>query len=102
MTRIPTPPLPDENEIETKVVEVIKEVTVEKPVPAPVNDSVLQILAELRDNMFAMSQHLQQQQPHKSPKSLPDIPDFAATAEDVSGSVTPLIKTDAEPSKTLP
>jgi len=99
--RVPTPPLPDENEI----VEVIKEVPVEVPAAAAAtnasSDSVMQILTELRDNMLAMSHHLQataectKKSSYK--KSLPDIPDMVG---DMVAPSDTLPKTSTEPSHT--
>lgn len=108
MTRIPTPPLPDENEVVEVPVEVIKEVPVAAAaeVPPATPDPVLQLLTELRDNMFAMSQHLQAnanagkgnyRDNHHHNKALPEIPDWKEEEEVV---VTAAAKTPTEPSST--
>jgi len=104
MTRIPTPPLPDENEYETKIVEVPVEVIKEVPVAvAPATpDPVMQLLTELRDNMFAMSQHLQANANTTTGKKchrLPEIPDWEAEGEKEPITTT-AIKTPTEPSST--
>lgn len=102
MTRIPTPPLPDENECETKIVEVPVEVIKEVPV-AVAPDPVMQLLTELRDNMFAMSQHLQANANTTTGKKchrLPEIPDWEAEAEAEKQLTTTPIKTPTEPSST--